>query len=287
MDRYSGDTQFVGDFHIHSTFSDGKLTIPELVDLYGSRGFGAIAITDHVCEIETVIGNAARVLGRTLTEANFGLYREILKSEAKRALAQYKMILIPGLELSKNQITNSRSAHILGLGISDLIQADLSVETICTEIRKQKGLSVAAHPVSTRKVEKQTFYLWDRRETLRNSIDLWEVASGVHLFDEVLDSGLPIIASSDLHKKEQLKSWKTIIYGEKSVHGVLEALRQQHIEFNFYQESSNGIYPLYFSDDLARGYRPDHLRNTFGSKKTPCGSPESRLPVQPVSGIDS
>ncbi len=40
----------LGDFHIHSNFSDGRFSIPEIVDLFGGRGFGAIAITDHLCE---------------------------------------------------------------------------------------------------------------------------------------------------------------------------------------------------------------------------------------------
>ena len=37
------------DFHVHTQWSDGKLTIAEVVDLYGSSGnFDVIAITDPV-----------------------------------------------------------------------------------------------------------------------------------------------------------------------------------------------------------------------------------------------
>lgn len=36
-----------GDFHIHSTYSDGQLNIKELIDLYKKTGFNVIAITDH------------------------------------------------------------------------------------------------------------------------------------------------------------------------------------------------------------------------------------------------
>ena len=74
----------LADFHIHTTFSDGKLSLPEVIDLYGQRGFGAIAITDHVGESQTVIGKAAGHLGLCLTPATFPLYLEILKSEAER-----------------------------------------------------------------------------------------------------------------------------------------------------------------------------------------------------------
>ncbi len=69
---------FLADLHIHSTFSDGKMTIPQIVDFYGSRGFGCIAVTDHVCEDKTFLGKAASYLNLTLTPATFPLYMEIL-----------------------------------------------------------------------------------------------------------------------------------------------------------------------------------------------------------------
>jgi predicted metal-dependent phosphoesterase TrpH len=146
---------FLGDFHLHSTFSDGQLTIPELVDLFGQRGFGAIAITDHLCENRTLIGKAAEFLNRTLTPANFPFYTEILKSEAERAWKQYKMVVIPGFELTKNSVSNYRSAHMVGLGVSKFISADGDVLDLARAIRAQGALAIAAHPVATRKVEKQ------------------------------------------------------------------------------------------------------------------------------------
>ena len=78
------DFHLFSDLHIHSTFSDGKLTIPEIVDLYGKLGFAAIAVTDHLCESATLLGKAASYLNRTLTPATFPLYREILRTEAER-----------------------------------------------------------------------------------------------------------------------------------------------------------------------------------------------------------
>src|SRR4051794_2401187 len=115
------------DFHMHSTFSDGKLTIPQLVDLYGSHGFGAIAITDHLCEEQTLFGKAAAYLGKTLTAATFPLYLEIIKSEAERAWKEYRMVVIPGAEYTKNTLSNHRSAHVIGLGISEVISPDAEI----------------------------------------------------------------------------------------------------------------------------------------------------------------
>jgi predicted metal-dependent phosphoesterase TrpH len=37
------------DFHVHTRWSDGRLSLREVVDLYGKTGrFDVIAITDHI-----------------------------------------------------------------------------------------------------------------------------------------------------------------------------------------------------------------------------------------------
>jgi hypothetical protein len=226
----------LGDLHIHSNFSDGKLSIPELVDFYGRREFGVIAITDHLCESATWLGIGARYIGHTLTRATFPLYMEILKSEGERAWDQYRMVVLPGFELTKNSLRNHRSAHILGIGVNDFISADGDAVDLCRSIRAQGALAIAAHPVSTRKVEKQTYHLWDRREELKSEFDAWEVASGPFIFDEVMRSDLPKVASSDLHRPDQINSWKTVFQCERSAEAVMEAIRKQDLEFVFYEE---------------------------------------------------
>jgi hypothetical protein len=36
------------ELHAHTTWSDGALSVPDLVDLYGSADFDVLAITDHL-----------------------------------------------------------------------------------------------------------------------------------------------------------------------------------------------------------------------------------------------
>ena len=36
------------ELHAHTRWSHGALTLPELVDLYGTNGFDILAVTDHV-----------------------------------------------------------------------------------------------------------------------------------------------------------------------------------------------------------------------------------------------
>lgn len=212
------------------------MNIPDLVDFYGSRGFGAIAITDHIVEHKAFLGRAARHLNLCLSPATFPIYREIIRSEADRAWRKYRMVVIPGFELSKNSWFNHRSAHILGLGVKEFMSADGDIVDLARAIRAQGGLAIAAHPTPTGKFEPQALHLWARREELRHEFDAWEVASGVKYSDEVHDSGLPMIASSDLHRPAQINSWKTVFTCERNVEAIFEAVRQQNLSFTFYQE---------------------------------------------------
>ena len=38
----------LAELHAHTTWSDGELPLPALVDLYGAHGFDVLCITDHV-----------------------------------------------------------------------------------------------------------------------------------------------------------------------------------------------------------------------------------------------
>jgi predicted metal-dependent phosphoesterase TrpH len=249
---------FLADLHMHSTFSDGSMTIPELVDFYGSRGFGAIAITDHLCEKQTFLGKAAVYLKKTLDPAILPLYLAIINSETERAWDQYRMVVIPGFELTKNSVSNHRSAHILALGINQYLSAEGDVLDVVRRVRGAGALAVAAHPVSTRKVEKQTYHLWDRRDELAKEFDAWEVASGPYLFDEVMETRLPKIASSDLHVRSQISSWKTVFHCERHPEAIFSAIRKQELGFQFWDDPATGM-----NDYRRNEVRPNEYRHWF------------------------
>ncbi len=249
---------FLADFHVHSTFSDGKMPLPQLIDLYGKNGFGAIAVTDHLCENQTVIGRASAYLGCSLTPATFPIYLEMLKSEAERAWDQYGMVVLPGFELSKNSVLNHRSAHVLGIGVSEFVWADAEVSVLARQIRSKGGIAVAAHPVWTRKIEKQTYFLWDNRDELSEAFDAWEVASGPFIFDEVAKSKLPKIASSDLHVEKQITSWKTVLHCERKPEAILDAIRNQELGYHFYEVKGESRDHSRYSSNSPVGCGPRH-----------------------------
>ena len=85
------------DFHVHTRWSDGRLTIAEVVDLYGSTGkFDVIAITDHILMKKDILARAGRLatFGRRaygVREDNFDAYLADIRKEADRASDQYGM----------------------------------------------------------------------------------------------------------------------------------------------------------------------------------------------------
>jgi predicted metal-dependent phosphoesterase TrpH len=225
---------FLADFHVHTNQSDGQLPLRDVIDLYGSHGFGAIAITDHIAEEKTLIGKASIHLEKVLTAETFPGYLQSVKEEGARAWDRYRMVVLPGFELSKNSVNNWRSAHVLGLGISEYLPADADPVELIRRIHDQQGLAIAAHPVHTRRLEKQTYELWDRREELASHFDAWEVASGPVLFDEVAAAKVPKLASGDLHVAKQIRSWKTMLHCERHPLAILDAIRAQDLSFSFY-----------------------------------------------------
>lgn len=226
---------FLADMHLHTNYSDGHLEMKDLVDLMGQSGVGMIAITDHLCEEKTLLGKTANWLNKTLTRKTWDTYIEEIEEQAERAWRLYKMLVLPGVEFTKNSFSHKNSAHIVALDIKDYINPDLPLNQIIDEVHNQGGLAIAAHPVFTERVEHQTLHLWHRREELVKKLDAWEVASGPRLFREVQKSGYRMLANSDLHHPRQLESWKTLFHGEKHVEKLKQDIRKQNIDFHYFK----------------------------------------------------
>lgn len=219
------------DLHIHSNYSDGKYSIREIVDLYGKKGFGAIAITDHLCETENIIGKFSHTFNYSLSKNSFNDYMKEIKEEAERAAKLYDLLLIPGYEITKNSFVNHRSAHILILGTEEFISPELEVDQILLQAKKHSAFTVAAHPFHTGEFEFQTFHLWSRKEQLNDLIDAWEVNTRKQINSEVLNSGLPLIANSDLHNLKHFNSWKTKVYSRHNLKDIFNSIKMQKVDF--------------------------------------------------------
>jgi predicted metal-dependent phosphoesterase TrpH len=209
------------------------LSVREVVDLYGATGkFDVIAITDHVLMKRDLLARAGRIatLGRRafgVREQDFGAYLEEIRKEAKRALVQYGMLVIAGVEITQNRLRGRKNSHIIALEVSKYISADQPADAILRDIRRQGALSIACHPHhrTTRRIEISTCYLWDHRDELSDLVDVWEAANRDDLFSVTSLKHFPYVANSDFHKPKHLYSWKTLLRCEKSWPAVKQALR--------------------------------------------------------------
>lgn len=217
------------DLHIHSSFSDGKLSVAEIVDLYGGRGFSAIAITDRLADSKSLNGLVAQKLKLSLTREIMSEYLETIRVESLRAKEKYNMLLIAGVEVTLNSWSRHKGAHIIFLNVDRYIEPDKSVLDLLKENRE--FFSIAAHPLWEESYEFKTTHLWDNRAELTEYFDAWECATGAKFSIEVYQSGLPIVASSDFHNMAQFESWKTQAYVDVvTVDKLFDEIRNRRVE---------------------------------------------------------
>jgi 3',5'-nucleoside bisphosphate phosphatase len=221
------------DFHVHTRWSDGRLSIREVVDLYGrTERFDVIAITDHILMARDLLARAGRLASFgyrqfSVTADRFQAYLEEIDTEARRAKRLYGLLVIPGAEITQNHIRSKKNSHIIGLNLTEYVSADQPAEEILKEIRRQGALSIACHPHhrTTRRVEIGTCYLWDHRKRLVELVDVWEAANRDDLFSVTSLKHYPYVASSDFHKRKHLYSWQTLLRCEKNWEAIAHALR--------------------------------------------------------------
>jgi predicted metal-dependent phosphoesterase TrpH len=223
------------------------LSLREVIDLYGrTQRFDVIAITDHILTKRDFLGRAGRLatLGRrefSVTEERFKEYLDDIKTEAKRALKLYNMLVIPGAEVTQNHIRAKKNAHIVALNIQEFISADQPAEDILRAIRHQGALSIACHPHhrTTRRIEIGTCYLWEHRKRLVDLVDVWEAANRDDLFSVTSLKHYPYVANSDFHKPKHLYSWKTLLRSEKNWDAIARALRSNvDVALTLYRNAS-------------------------------------------------
>ena len=213
------------DFHIHTKYSDGSVELRKTIDIFGQAGFDAIAITDHVVNGDNSIGKLVRRFRFSVKEDNFDEYISAVSQEAERAWNKYGMLVIPGVEISKNYLSSDKSAHILIIDIKNYIPACWSYEKIFLEAKKQNALIIACHPHYLSEFGRDTLFLWNNRDKYAKYIDAWEIANRDDVFNVISLKKYPYIANSDFHRTRHLYSWKTLLNCEKNTGSVKQCIR--------------------------------------------------------------
>ena len=213
------------DFHIHTTYSDGSVEIRKVIDLYGQAGFDVIAITDHVVNGDNSLGKVAHRFKYSVRADNFDEYMDHIRAEAERAWEKYEMLVIPGVEISKNYLSAEKSAHIILLDIREFIPACWGYDEIFLEARKQDTITIACHPHHMTDMSPDTLFLWNNRDKYAKYIDAWEIANRDDVFNVISLKKYPYIANSDFHKPRHLYSWKTLLNCRKDTEAIKRCIK--------------------------------------------------------------
>jgi predicted metal-dependent phosphoesterase TrpH len=112
-----------GAIHIHSTYSDGDLTLPELRDRYAALGCSFLAMTDHA---ESFTGDSLRRYAAECEE-----------------LSTPNFAMVAGLEFGCLD-----RMHVLGLGVTALAPSK-DPQEVFGHVARHEGVSVIAHPMDT------------------------------------------------------------------------------------------------------------------------------------------
>jgi 3',5'-nucleoside bisphosphate phosphatase len=204
------------ELHAHTTWSDGALSVPELVDLYGRAGFDVLAVTDHT------------VPGACVQEGDFAGYLAEVEAEAERARSLYDLLVIPGLELTYDHDDPARAGHGVAVGLHTFVGVEDGLEQALRAARAHGAALVAAHPYPVAEAGSSTrgtaaFAADPARWAAL--VDRFELFNRDTLFRWVADAGLPTVANGDFHVPAHLGGWKTLLPCPREEQAVVDYLR--------------------------------------------------------------
>lgn len=213
------------ELHAHSTWSDGDLSIAELVDLYGPSGFDVLCVTDHVGRS----GATWHDPRWRITDAQaFSDYLAEIEQEAWRAEVEHGLLLVPGLELTYDDADPALAAHAVAIGLRTLVSLDDGLESALGAARADGAALIAAHPYSpddAAATARGTGRWAVAGHALSGLVDRYELINRRELFPWVADAGLLGVASGDFHRPEHLLTWKTLLCCSPSERSVVAYLR--------------------------------------------------------------
>jgi predicted metal-dependent phosphoesterase TrpH len=204
------------ELHAHSTWSDGALTLRELIDLYGSRGFDVLSVTDH-----------APRDARWIHAGSYDAYLRAVRGEAERARELYDLILIPGLELTYDDPDSCRAGHAVAVGLRSYVDVSAGLESALVDAREAGAALIAAHPYSPDQAAtaRRGTAAFGARPDLSELVDRYELFNRHTLFSWVAAAGHPTVATGDFHRPEHLATWKTLLPCARDEASVVAYLR--------------------------------------------------------------
>ena len=231
------------ELHAHTRWSDGALSVAELVDLHRRSGFDVLCITDHVVRSDDPWREEEGLRFGSIEEATYPLYLAEVEREAARAWATYGMLVLPGLELTFNDPEPVLAAHAVAIGVREFLSVDDGIAEAMRSADQAGAALVAAHPNADEPAARRGRLTkrFSRDAGLRELAHRFELFNREQLFGWIAEHGLPAVASGDFHQPEHLLGWKTLLPSRHEESAVVEYLR-----------SPRPVYLTRLDDELAR-----------------------------------
>jgi processive 1,2-diacylglycerol beta-glucosyltransferase len=219
------------EFHAHTTWSDGELSLGAVVDLYGRAASTSSASPTTSC--------AATIPGRSCTGARASTPQTSAPTSRRSsanalALSAFGLLLVPGFELTYNDPNPDRAGHAVAVGLRSLVGMDDGPPAAMEAARAAGAAVLVAHPHDsgpTQAVPFPTCYFVRRWRELGGLFDRVELFNGRQLFSWVAEAGLPAIACGDLHRAEHLPGWTTLVPCEQHEDDLVGYLRSSQPVF--------------------------------------------------------
>lgn len=209
LPQVKGFNCYKGDFHIHTSYSDGRVNPAGRVVEAWMDGLDIIAITDHYEGrrgeqnfFKVIAPYNANVKYQSAKKAN-GVKADFnaIHQEAVNQLEKsgFPMLLIKGCEMARNAETHGHFNALFLNDLNDLYDEDLA--EAFRKVKAQGGIVVHNHPSWRRKTSDKTeFHEQVYGEGL---IDGVEVANGYtfypHIVRRCIDEKLTMFANTDEH----------------------------------------------------------------------------------------
>lgn len=232
MKLFLDDQPFLkGNFHTHTTCSDGRKTPAEAMALYRAEGYDVLAITDH---------------------------RKVIvpeKSEVPEGL-----LVLTGIEL--DYMLPGQAVHIVGIGVDEGVvdrwDPNGPPQQGVDAIRAGGGEAILAHPAWSMNTPQFMASLtglvgteiWNSVSTLPYNGDRADSSSLLDVMCASTSQVLPVFANDDAHfYGSDFASGATMVQAtERTVPAVMQALR----EGRFYATRGPRIHQIEITDDLVR-----------------------------------
>lgn len=235
------------ELHCHNSFSnyhvgedeppfDCNITMSEQLERARLLGLDALFVTNH----NTLNG-----------------YEQIL--EYKNNHSKYAGIQIYPAE----EITTSTGAHVIAYGISEEIRADLPLEEVLDEIKRQDAVSCAPHPFSLLDALRDGARQCDLVEVFNsNNVDLISNARATQFS---LENNKVGVAGSDSHVLSTLGRCVNLIEAENNLDGALSSMRHGRITIQQtgYAREKETLEHIKYKINNSRDYLAEYIREQY------------------------